>query len=179
MVCNNANVGGTCQSNSKGIHMDGRRQGFPAEHRPKHHTDQFLLLLRGPVLMRMCPLLVLIAVHSGQHGHPDWSAAMQPHMQQTAVYCAYSFLSEPALTSSAIWARVICLLDQTTQTSLHSPPCCQLTTVPFLHHFWYILTTADQEHPTRAEVWEIFWPSCPVITIWPGMLPLSSRRCNN
>ncbi|KAK3570962.1 hypothetical protein QTP86_031236, partial [Hemibagrus guttatus] len=33
MVCNNAQVGGTCQSN---IHMDGRTQGFPAEHYPKH-----------------------------------------------------------------------------------------------------------------------------------------------
>ena len=35
MVCNNAYVGGTCQSS---IHMDGRTQGFPAEHCPKHHT---------------------------------------------------------------------------------------------------------------------------------------------
>ncbi|KAK3512642.1 hypothetical protein QTP70_018767 [Hemibagrus guttatus] len=29
MVCNNVQVGGTCQSN---IHMDGRTKGFPAEH---------------------------------------------------------------------------------------------------------------------------------------------------
>lgn len=38
-------------------------------------------------------------------------------------YSLYSgtFLSEPALTSSAIWATVARLLDQTTQASLHSP----------------------------------------------------------
>ena len=34
-VCNNAKVDATCQSN---IHMNGRTQGFPAEHCPKHHT---------------------------------------------------------------------------------------------------------------------------------------------
>ena len=35
MVCNNAKVGGICQSN---IHMGGRTQGFPPQHCPKHHT---------------------------------------------------------------------------------------------------------------------------------------------
>ena len=35
VVCNNAQVGGTCQSN---IHMDGRPQDFLAGHCPKHHT---------------------------------------------------------------------------------------------------------------------------------------------
>lgn len=33
--CNNAWVVGTCQSN---IHVDGKTQGFPAEHRPNQHT---------------------------------------------------------------------------------------------------------------------------------------------
>jgi len=31
-------------------------------------------LLRGPVLMLKCPLLALLVVDRGQHGHPDWSA---------------------------------------------------------------------------------------------------------
>jgi len=57
-----------------------------------------------------------------------------------------TFLSEPALTSWAIWARVACLLDRTTRASLRSPrasvslgrpwPCRQFTTVPSLDHFW-------------------------------------------
>ena len=51
----------------------------------------------------------------GQHGHPDWSAVMQPHTQLTAMHTVYSdtFVSEPALMSSANWATVAHLLDWT------------------------------------------------------------------
>ena len=35
MVCNNAKVGGMCQSY---IHMNGRTQSFPPQHCPKHYT---------------------------------------------------------------------------------------------------------------------------------------------
>lgn len=36
MVCNNALIGGMCQST---IHMDDRTKGLPVEHCPKHHTS--------------------------------------------------------------------------------------------------------------------------------------------
>lgn len=39
--------------------------------------------LIAPVLMLTYPLLVLMVVGRGQHGYPDWSAAMQNHTQQT------------------------------------------------------------------------------------------------
>lgn len=29
----------------------------------------------------------------GQHGHPDWSVAVQPHNQQTVVLCVFLQLS--------------------------------------------------------------------------------------
>ena len=54
--------------------------------RPGH----FLPLLRGPILMLTCPLL---AVDRGQHGHPDWSTAMQPHAQQTVMHFVFWHLS--------------------------------------------------------------------------------------
>ncbi len=38
-------------------------------------------------------LLALSTVDRGQHGHPDWSAAMQPHTQQTAMHCVFWHLS--------------------------------------------------------------------------------------
>jgi len=43
--------------------------------------------------MLTCPLLVLSAVDRGQHGQHDWSAAMQPHTQQTVMHCVFWHLS--------------------------------------------------------------------------------------
>lgn len=34
------------------------------------------------VLIRTCMLLALSVVGGGQHGHPDWSVALQSHAQQ-------------------------------------------------------------------------------------------------
>uniref|UniRef100_A0A673HEL4 Caspase 10, apoptosis-related cysteine peptidase n=1 Tax=Sinocyclocheilus rhinocerous TaxID=307959 RepID=A0A673HEL4_9TELE len=39
------------------------------------------------------PTVGLSAVDRGQHGHPDWSAAMQPHTQQTVMHCVLSYSS--------------------------------------------------------------------------------------
>jgi len=75
--------------------------------RPGH----LLPLLRGPVLMLTCPLLALSVVDRGQHGHPDWSAAVQPHTQQTAMHCVFwhlsirtsiNFLSNLSYSSSSV-----------------------------------------------------------------------------
>lgn len=43
------------------------------------YRGHVFLLLRGSVLMLMCPFSVLSWMDRGQHGHPDWSAAMLPH----------------------------------------------------------------------------------------------------
>ena len=43
-------------------------------------------------------------------------------------------------------------------------------TLSSVHHcsvLWPLLTTADQEHPTRAAVLEMLWPSCLAFTLWP------------
>ena len=99
----------------------------------------------------------LTVVDRGQHG-----LCSPIHNKLRCTVYSDTSLSEPALSSSEIWATVACLLDRTTQTSLCSPhasvslgipwPCCRFTTAPSLGHFWQILTTADREHPTRAAV---------------------------
>ena len=104
MVCNNVNVGGTCQSN---IYIHGRTQGFPAEHHPssrcllgchvlpRQATDTSVVNQNvihqaqppsstgpcGPVLTLIYPLLAPLMVERGQHGDPDLSAAMHPLTQ--------------------------------------------------------------------------------------------------
>ena len=76
-------------------------------------TGHLLLLLSGPVLMLIRPLLVLLAVDRGQHG----LCSLIRNKLGSTVYSS-KFLSEPALTSSAIWKTVVCLLDWTTLASL-------------------------------------------------------------
>ena len=49
-------------------------------------------LLSGLVLM-LIPLLSLSVVDRRQRGRPDWSAAVQPHTQQSAKHCVFWHLS--------------------------------------------------------------------------------------
>uniref|UniRef100_A0A672RF70 Caspase-8-like n=1 Tax=Sinocyclocheilus grahami TaxID=75366 RepID=A0A672RF70_SINGR len=48
--------------------------------------------------MLTCPLLGFRQLDRGQHGHPDWSAAMQPHTQQTVIINFLSSLSYNSLS---------------------------------------------------------------------------------
>ena len=130
------------------FYIDGRTQGFPAEHCPnishclrglalQHRCTQpstwckwmgfmrpghLLLLLCGPVLMLMYPLLVPLVADRSQHGNPDLSAAMQPHTQQAATHNVFWQLSIwISINSLAIWVTVVRLLDRTTRVSTRSP----------------------------------------------------------
>lgn len=92
--------------------------------------------------------------------HPDCSAAVQPHTQQTVMLCVLcSFLSEPASTSSAVWAAVARLIDQTTHTSLSRPrPCRWLTAVTSFGPLSQTVNT-----PKELQFWTcfdtVFWQS--------------------
>lgn len=78
------------------------------------------------------------------HVSCDWTAAVQPHMQQT-VACCDDLPSEPA--ALAIWAAAARLLAQTTKR-LGSWPC----TCFFLGSAWM---DSDQKQPMRAAVWPL------------------------
>ena len=152
-------VGGTCQSN---IHMDGRTQGFPADHCPN-------ITLPPPAFHLPIVHLGAMCFPDEQHTrtqpsmwckrkHDSSDQATFFHFSVVQILCSRAhcwyfrlwtgvsmgtltglqlcspicnklrctvypdtFLSEPASTSSAIWARVPLLLDQTTQASLRSP----------------------------------------------------------
>lgn len=45
------------------------------------------------VLLLVYPLVVLLPLDSGQHGHPDWSAAIQPHVKDVEICCVFWCLS--------------------------------------------------------------------------------------
>lgn len=69
MVCHNAYVGATCQSN---IHVDGRTHGLPAEHCPKHQ-------LRLPA--SLSPIVHPGAVCSPGNAHaPDHSCDVKENV---------------------------------------------------------------------------------------------------
>lgn len=50
--------------------------------------------------------MTLSAVHRGHHGHPDRSAATQPHMQQGATYCVLWHI--PPVTTIKILSELLC-----------------------------------------------------------------------
>ena len=97
------------------------------------------------------PSHILYCIHRSaitlrQHGHPDRSAATQPHTQRTAMHCVFwhlsigtsiNFFSNLSSSSSSIGS------DNTGQPSLptciNEPwvwPCRRFTGFPSLDHFW-------------------------------------------
>lgn len=80
-----------------------------------------LLLPPVPILMLTCPLLVFLALHSGQHGRSDWSPAVHPHTQKTLIHCLFWHLSTVSI-------RTICWIGP------HGPS--------FAHHLHHWASTA-------------------------------------
>lgn len=78
-----------CQSN---IHIYGRTQGFSAEHCPRHHIASTCQVSGAhtpghPQEVKENTIYQTRAVL--MHVRPDWSVAMQPYMQQTAMLCVF------------------------------------------------------------------------------------------
>lgn len=84
-----------------------------------------------------------LAVDRGQHGHSDWSAAMQPHTQQTAIHCVFwhlsiraciNFFNDLSYSSSSVESGHP---SERASISLGCQwPCRRITSVPSLDHFW-------------------------------------------
>lgn len=91
--------------------------------RRRTHTQAafFHPLLCGPVPMMLTSTVSeRSAVGRGQHGHTDWLCRQICNKLWCSVYFD-TFLSDPALTSSASWATEARRMDRITRTSLRSP----------------------------------------------------------
>lgn len=66
------------------------------------------------------------------------------------------FFCNLSSSSSSVGLERASLRSPCASVSLGLPSiCCWFTTFPSLHHFWLVLTTVGQQHPTRAAVLEI------------------------
>lgn len=66
-------------------------------HTPGHwHGIKEKMIHQTRTPSSIAPIPMLSSVDSGHHGHPDWSAAMQPYKQQSVMQCAFWHLSDTA-----------------------------------------------------------------------------------
>ncbi len=100
---------------------------------------------------------------TGQHGHPDWSAAMQPHTQQSAMHCVFWHLSIRTSFNFLSYSSSFVISDHTGQPSLLlciSEPWTLMTLSPVHHCSFLPWTTFDRYWPlqTRNTPQELqFW----------------------
>lgn len=92
-------------------------------------------------------------VDRGQHGHPDWSAALQSHVQQTVIRCVFEHSTPVGSDHKGQSSLPTCISELWPSMTLLLVDHCSSD------HFWQIMTAAYQDHPTRAAVLEILWRS--------------------
>ena len=120
-------------------------------------------------------------VDRGQHGHPDWSAAMQhPYATNCNALCIltplhqnqHQLLQQFEQQKLSCWTRPH---GPTIAPPVHQWPSHRFTTVPSFTTFWWILTTADWEIPVCSGRY-LSKVVLQFYSFWNALTQLSSHR---